>query len=354
MEVILGPFGMQSPHPYRRAHADMYEDLITTAQKAEELGYDGVALTEHSFWYDGYCPSLLTALAPVAQHTSRIKLVTGTLLVPQHDPLKVAEEAAVLDRLSHGRLVLGLGVGYRPEEFLGHGMEIDRMGARFLEAYEVVRLALTQEVFSFEGEYYNYKDVSLKTRPWQKEVPMWVCAGFAEWSIKASAKRGWPYCTTGDTDGGGTIFQRYDDYAESFGHEKKNLKHGLFRDIFIMPTEAEADMILEEDYWPAMNDQFFGFGFLREKNPDGTMMTEVPPAMKEAMISNRLARPRGTPAMVREHLAPILDWDIDLLIARLGWANFNLDRNLKSAEVFAREVMPMLQGKEQQSGGSGK
>ncbi len=342
MDIILGPIGMQSPHPYRRSHADMYEDLITYGQKAEEFGYDGIALTEHSFWYDGYCPSLLTALAPVAQHTSRIKLVTGTLLLPQHDPLKVAEEAAVLDRLSHGRLVLGLGVGYRTEEFLGHGVEIERMGARFIEAYEVVHRALTQESFSFEGEFYQYKDVSLKTRPWQQDMPMWVCAGFAEWSVKAAARRGWSYCSTGDNDGGGTLFQRYDSYAESFGHDPKKLKRALFRDIFIMPSEEEADMIMEQDYWPASNDQFFGFGFLREKNPDGSQMTEVPPEMKEALLGNRIARPRGTPAMVRENLTPILDWNIDLLIARMTWANFQLERGLRSAEVFAKEVIPML------------
>ncbi|MBT4519950.1 MAG: LLM class flavin-dependent oxidoreductase [Halieaceae bacterium] len=342
MEVVLGPFGMQSPHPYRRSHADMYEDLITTAQKAEEFGYDGIALTEHSFWYDGYCPSLQPTLASVAQHTSRIKLVTGALLLPQHDPLKVAEEAAVLDRLSHGRLVLGLGVGYRPEEFHGHGVEIGRMGARFLEAYEVVRRALTQETFSYEGEFYQYHNVSLKTRPWQQEIPMWVCAGFTEWSIKAAARRGWSYCTTGDMDGGGAIFQRYDEFAESFGHPPEKLKRALFRDVFVMPTQEEADIIMEQDYWAAMNDQFFGFGFLREKNPDGSQMTEVPPPMKEMMLNNRLARPRGTPAMVREHLAPILDWNIDMLIARMNWANFTLERGLRSAEVFARDVMPML------------
>ncbi len=87
------------------------------------------------------------------------------------------------------------------------------------------------------------------------------------------------------------------------------------------------------------------------------MMTEVPPAMKEVMLNNRIARPRGTPEMVREHLAPILDWNIDMLIARLSWANCNTERALKSAEVFAKEVMPMLQGKaegKQTFGGSEK
>lgn len=341
MEIVIGPYGMQSPHAYRRSQSDMYEDLIAHAQAAEELGYDGIALTEHSFWYDGYCPSLLTALAPVALNTSRIKLVTGTLLVPQHDPLKVAEQAAVIDRLSKGRLVLGLGAGYRPEEFHGHGVEVGRIGARFLEAYEVVRRALTQETFSFEGEFYNYRNVSLKTRPVQAEVPMWVCAGFAEWSVKAAAKRGWPYCTTGDANCGPTVFDQYNAFAREFGHDPKKMKRALFKDLYIQPTEAETDILIEQDYWPAMRDQFIGFGFFRMKNPDGSQVTEPPPGMKEQFITNP-NRPRGNPAQVREMIRPILDYGLDMLLVRLGWANFRDDRMRVSMELFAKEVMPML------------
>ena len=66
MQIVVGPYGMQSPHVCRRPHADMYDDLIVHAQRLEDLGFDGIAVTEHSFWYDGYCPSLLTALGAVA------------------------------------------------------------------------------------------------------------------------------------------------------------------------------------------------------------------------------------------------------------------------------------------------
>lgn len=341
MDIVIGPYGMQSPHSYRRSHADMYQDLIVHAQKAEELGFDGFALTEHSFWYDGYCPSLLTAFAAVAVNTQKIKLVTGALLLPQHDPLKVAEQAAVLDRLSNGRLVLGLGTGYRPEEFNGHGVEIGRIGARYLEAYEVVRLALTQETFSFTGEYYNYRDVSIKTRPVQREIPMWMCAGFADWSVKAAAKRGLPYCTTGDAECGMTVFDRYAEFAAEFGRDPAIMKRALFRDIYLGATEDEAAVTIEQDYWPAMRDQFIGFGFFRMKNPDGSQVTEPPPGIKEQFITNP-NRPRGNPAQVREMLKPVLDYGVDMLLTRLSWANFRNDRMLESMELFAKEVMPML------------
>lgn len=341
MDIVVGPYGMQSPHPYRRPHVDMYDDLVEHAQRAEELGFDGIALTEHSFWYDGYCPALLPALAAVAQHTETIKLMTGALLLPQHDPLKVAEEAAVVDRLSNGRLVLGLGAGYRPEEFLGHGVPEGRWGARLFEAFEVVRLALTEEAFSFHGDFYDYDDVSLATRPVQTPPDMWICAGFADWAAKGSGRRGWAYCSTGDLMGGSTVFDTYTEAAGRAGVDTGVLRRGLFRDVLVMPSELEAEAIVDEDYWPALNDQFLGFGFLRMSNADGTQVTELPENMKEWYMKHP-RNPVGTPARVREMLLPVLDMDLDLLLVRTVWANFRHDRSLSTMETFAEEVMPML------------
>ncbi len=341
MDIIVGPYGMQSPHPHRRPHVDLYEELIVHAQRAEALGFDGIALTEHSFWYDGYCPSLLPTLAAVAQHTERIKLVTGALLLPQHDPLKVAEEAAVVDSLSGGRLVLGMGAGYRPEEFLGHGVPEGRWGARLFEAMEVVRLALTHETFSFHGDFYDYQDVSLATRPVQSPPPQWVCAGYADWSAKGSGRRGWPYCTTGDVEGGGKIFDLYEEAAAAAGHDPSTTSRGLFRDMLVMPTEREVEAIADEDFWTAFNDQFLGFGFLKRMNPDGEQITELPAELKDMFVYS----PRnavGTPDQVREQMKPVIDMDLDLLIVRTIWANFNHERALKTMETFAREVMPYL------------
>lgn len=341
MEIVIGPYGMQSPHPHRRPHTDMYDDLVTHARRAEELGFDGIALTEHSFWYDGYCPSLLPPLAAVAQHTERIKLMTGALLLPQHDPLKVAEEAAVVDRLSGGRLILGLGAGYRPEEFLGHGVPEGRWGARLFESFEVVRRALTETTFSFHGDFYDYDDVSIATRPLQSPPPMWVCAGFADWAAKGSGRRGWPYCTTGDLTGGGSVFETYAAAADAAGVDRAVLRRGLFRDVLVMPSAIEVQAIVDEDYWPALNDQFLGFGFLRQFNADGSQVTELPEEMKGWYVKNP-RNPNGAPPQTREMLRPILDMDLDLLLVRMIWANFNSERALKTMETFAREVMPML------------
>jgi alkanesulfonate monooxygenase SsuD/methylene tetrahydromethanopterin reductase-like flavin-dependent oxidoreductase (luciferase family) len=345
MDVWVGPYGMQSPHPYRRPHADMYADIIEHAVRAEQLGIDGIALTEHSFWYDGYCPSLLPVAAAISQRTERITIACGALLVPQHDPLRVAEEAAVVDRLSAGRLALGLGAGYRPEEFLGHGVPQGRWGARFLEAVEVVRRALTDETFSFEGRFYRYENVSISTRPVQSPPPIWVCAGFADWAAKAAGRRAWPFCTTGAVDGNhAALFETYEAAAAKAGHDRTSLRRGLFRDVMVMRDAGEAQSLLHDDWWPAMADQFIGFGFLKMlRNPDGSPVREVPPELKRMFLDD----PRqavGTPDVVIDRLKPMLELDLDLVIARTVWANFRHETSLRTMETFACDVMPALKG----------
>jgi alkanesulfonate monooxygenase SsuD/methylene tetrahydromethanopterin reductase-like flavin-dependent oxidoreductase (luciferase family) len=119
MEFWYGLYGMQSPRVYPRSWARMYQEVVDHAARAEDLGYDSFWLTEHHFWYDGYCPSILPVLAAIARRTSRIGIGTGCLLLALHDPLRDAEDAAFVDVLSNGRLILGLAPGLSAGEIRG-------------------------------------------------------------------------------------------------------------------------------------------------------------------------------------------------------------------------------------------
>jgi alkanesulfonate monooxygenase SsuD/methylene tetrahydromethanopterin reductase-like flavin-dependent oxidoreductase (luciferase family) len=106
-------------------------DLVSGARDAEELGYDAVHMVEHHFQPDGYNPSPLITLAAAAAVTERVALGTNILLVPLYNPMKLAEDVAVLDNLSHGRLVLGVAPGYVQEEFAGLMVPYEERFKRF-------------------------------------------------------------------------------------------------------------------------------------------------------------------------------------------------------------------------------
>ncbi|MEO8695456.1 MAG: LLM class flavin-dependent oxidoreductase [Acidimicrobiales bacterium] len=156
-----------------------YRDAIALAHAAEAAGFDAFWVSEHHGLDDGYLPSPLTLLAAIAGVTERITLGTGLVIAPLHHPLRIAEDAAMVDQLSGGRLVLGLGIGYVDHEFRMFGSPWPQRGARLAETVEVLRRAWTGEPFSFEGRTMSFADVRVTPRPFRDSgIPIWL-GGYA-------------------------------------------------------------------------------------------------------------------------------------------------------------------------------
>ena len=122
MRLGLGIYSMQSVPQRPDHHVKLYRDLLEDAELAESLGFDSIWLSEHHFWFDGYCPSDLVAAGAVLGRTSRLGVGTAVMLLPMHSVEKVGGDAATLSKLSGGRLALGVALGYREPEFDGFGL----------------------------------------------------------------------------------------------------------------------------------------------------------------------------------------------------------------------------------------
>ena len=139
VQIGIGLFTGQVPPGSERTFEQEYREMLDLVRLAEALGFDSAWVSEHHGSSDGYMPSLLTMLAAFAAATERIRLGTGVVLAPLHDPLRLAEDASMVDQLSGGRLLLGLGLGWREEEFRTFGVPMEERVIRLIETIDSVR-----------------------------------------------------------------------------------------------------------------------------------------------------------------------------------------------------------------------
>jgi alkanesulfonate monooxygenase SsuD/methylene tetrahydromethanopterin reductase-like flavin-dependent oxidoreductase (luciferase family) len=181
------------PYPMTRKHFEpkvavaTYREHLEAWVELERLGYDGVAFNEHHATPYGLMNSPNLLAASVAQRTSKLKLLMYGNLLPLHDPLRLAEEIAMLDCLSDGRIICGVARG-APREYRILNVPLDESRARFDEVYEIMRRAWTEESFSFDGKFYHYKNIACWPRPVQQpHPPVWIPITSSKDSIEWAA-----------------------------------------------------------------------------------------------------------------------------------------------------------------------
>lgn len=173
-----------------------YQELLEEVELAEELGFACVWFTEHHLMpYGGMIPNPAAMLIAAAARTTRIRLGCAVSVLPLRHPIHIAEEYAMVDAISGGRLEFGVGVGNTPREYDVFGVAIDEGRARFDEAFEVILKAWTNETFSHQGKFWRFENLTLYPRPVQRpHPPIWV-AGMSEASLGRAGRMGFNIMT---------------------------------------------------------------------------------------------------------------------------------------------------------------
>ena len=173
----------------RDGQPEPFDNLIEQIELAEELGYDEIWLTEHHF--SQYGRAAVPALAAQAiARTSRIRVGAAIVVLPFHHPVRVAEDWATLDHMSQGRVDVGIGRGNQPAEFEGFGVPMGQAEERFNEALEIIRLAWTEERFSYDGRFWQIPEIEVLPKPYIKPHPPLWQAALSDYTVQKVIDRG--------------------------------------------------------------------------------------------------------------------------------------------------------------------
>jgi len=193
--------GLMMECDYRagKTQEEAFQEAFSTAEHAEAWGFDGVWLAERHFAppesgraIPSVVASPLIMATAIAARTTRIRVGTAVLVVPLGHPVRMAEEVATLDHISQGRLNLGIGRSGFPWAYEGYDIPYAESRERFREFFDVMRLAWTQERFSYQGKYFTLKDVCLIPKPYQKPHPPLRYASTTRGSFAAMGEQGMP------------------------------------------------------------------------------------------------------------------------------------------------------------------
>ena len=201
--------------PDKRAPAEVYANALEQARLADELGFDAVWLAEHHFSSYGYGPNPLTFAVKVAENTKRVRIGTAVVVLPLYHPLRLAEDIALADHLTEGRLDVGFGRGYQRYEFERLGLELSENRAMFDEALEVMLAAWSQEDFSHDGKYYQIPPTTVFPKPLQEpHPPLWIAAQ-SPVSIADAVKRGYKCITGGSSAPSDRVLQSWQVFRDA-------------------------------------------------------------------------------------------------------------------------------------------
>jgi probable F420-dependent oxidoreductase len=340
LKIGIGLFTGQIPRTSDRTFQQEYRDVIELAALAEQEGFDGAWVSEHHFSGDGYLPSLLPMLAAIAAATERVELGTGVVLAPFHDPLRLAEDFAVVDQISGGRVICGLGIGWREEEFRAFGIDVRSRVRRTVEIVEVLKLAWTEERFDFSGKHYSYSGVAVTPKP--ARTPPMLVGGFVDEAIRRAGRIGDGYIASrAEADRVAQAFAMAAEERARAGRDGPPIV-AVLQNAFVT-DDPERD-------WPMVRDgvghQLGVYaGWRAGTDVPGTPLEVVPPDDDTIRRTTAYGRPQDVTAYLEKLVDALGAYPESHLIVRLHYPGMDAEPAAEALRLFARDVAPALKGR---------
>jgi alkanesulfonate monooxygenase SsuD/methylene tetrahydromethanopterin reductase-like flavin-dependent oxidoreductase (luciferase family) len=336
-----------------RSTAEYYDQVLRLAERGDALGYTSAKCVEHYFHdYGGHTPSPIVLLAAIAARTRQLRPITGAVIPSFSHPIKLAGELAMLDNLCQGRLDVGFGRAFIPDEFDAFGVDMDDSRARFEEASEVIVRLWTEDRVTHHGRFFDLENIHLTPRPVQQpHPPVWIAAIATESSFAAAGTRGQhvmlvPYA--GDLAGTARLLKVYQDAWDAAGHPPGGGRVQVSIHVYLAETHAEA---LEgfkrpinryiEVFSEAMNswDGRMSGSYAGYANIVASIRSQTPQKMLDGHVALV-----GTPSEAVEELRYLRsylgDFEPSMQISFGGMSDAEAFRTL---ELFATEVAPHVE-----------
>jgi len=242
-----GPYGQPEPSPERSA--DFAAQLLDEAEQAERYGFDAVFVPERHARTECMFPSPLPLMAAIAARTSRVKIGTDIMMPPLYNPVHLAQSAALIDVLSRGRLILGVGVGYHPDYFAHFGVPMKQREGRFEETLEILQKAWTTTgPFAHHGKYFNFDAIHVTPKPFQQpRPPIWIGA-FAPKSVARAGRLADGWSMAPFLDPIESIKAQVSIYRDAAAKAGKKPYISMFRDGWLASSKEEAERIFGQ-FW---------------------------------------------------------------------------------------------------------
>jgi alkanesulfonate monooxygenase SsuD/methylene tetrahydromethanopterin reductase-like flavin-dependent oxidoreductase (luciferase family) len=255
--------------------AAIYDRTVAQVKAAEDAGFAIAWFAEHHFSNYCVCPSPLMMVARLAGETTRIRLASGVVIVPLYHPARLIAEVGMVDALTHGRLVLGIGSGYQPYEFERFGADLQESTPRLLEVMAMMEAGFAAETFTHDGAHYRLPETHIAPRPVRGMPEVWV-AGDNPDLHRYAAERDCVVMVTPRHFTPAMLAAaraRFEGIRRAAGKPGETLRFGAMRPFCVTDDANEAARFLEAARWQIRLSQSLR---RREQAMDGGMLVEKP------------------------------------------------------------------------------